>query len=232
MSTGQRPDPQRKKKPAPHATYFEVKNGGKEAAYKAGALHGVYGHRTHAHQPCCFTITEGKLSCTYCSDGLEPVWRGYVPLWDRDWVLRYVLIGEEMYPSVEQILWKEQVVVVRAKAAKSPLIVRSERTFVRNLPDAAPHNVEVKMLDVCLSLWKCERLTRWYEEKAAFSATTEVEPTKSVHATNRIVAAEVRKNRDKLLCEAVDEWAAEGRGNPPLRGPAVPHQNGKPPKKG
>lgn len=162
MGTGKAPDPKRGKKSGLHASYLNVKCGQKEACYKAGELFGCEGHRTHAHQPCLFAMTDGALQCGYCTAGLEPVWRGFVPLWDRDWTLRYALIGAEYYPNVEAIAHRSQCVVSRAKNPISPLVIREEMCLTRALPDRSPWTEPVNMRDICLALWKCDELTRWY----------------------------------------------------------------------
>lgn len=162
MATGRKPASGRKKTNQPHATNLKVPNGGKEAAYKAGEMHGVNGHRTHAHQPCVWDISEGELKCPYCEAGLDLVWRGYVPLWDRDWTLRYVLVNDEYLYSVDAIPIRAQVVVSRAKNPISPIVVREEKHGFKALPDTPPFNVDVCMRDICLLLWKNELLNRWY----------------------------------------------------------------------
>lgn len=162
MATGRKPASGRKKTNQPHATNLKVPNGGKEAAYKAGEMHGVNGHRTHAHQPCVWDITEGEMKCPYCEAGLDLVWRGYVPLWDRDWTLRYVLVNDEYLYSVDAIPVRAQVVVSRAKNPISPIVVREEKHGFKALPDTPPFNVDICMRDICLLLWKNEALNRWY----------------------------------------------------------------------
>lgn len=162
MATGRKPASGRKKTNQPHATNLKVPNGGKEAAYKAGEMHGVNGHRTHAHQPCVWDISEGELKCPYCEAGLDLVWRGYVPLWDRDWTLRYVLVNDEYLYSVDAIPIRAQVVVTRAKNPISPIVVREEKHGFKALPDTPPFNVDMCMRDICLLLWKNELLNRWY----------------------------------------------------------------------
>lgn len=162
MATGQAPDPGRKKHAHPHCTNFKVPNGTKEFGFKAGHVHGCYGHRTFAHQPCVLLITEGALQCAYCGSGLVPEWRGYVPIWDRDWTLRYAMIGETFFPSVDSIPFRAQVCLSRAKNPISPLIIREEVNLTRVLPDRSPWNEEVNTLDICLTLWQNVELAKWY----------------------------------------------------------------------
>src|SRR5262245_26285969 len=161
MSTGSRPEKGSLEKRTVHATYLKVPNGGMECGYKAGEMHGVVGHRTHAHQPCVRDITKGKLECPYCAAGLQPVWRGYVPLWDRDWTLRYVLIGKEYFETVDVIPHRSQLVLTRAKNPISPIVIRQELKLVRNLPDKEPWSSPVDMEEICLTLWKNAELEQW-----------------------------------------------------------------------
>jgi len=186
MSTGKRPKACPGVKPTIHASHLAVGNGQQERGYKAGAMHGVNGHRTHAHQPCLRDYTDGELTCPYCEAGVELQWRGYVPVWDRDWALRYVLVGPDVMESADCILRGEQITINRAKSMRSPLIVRAETCLTRSLPDKAPWNQEVNMEDICLLLWKLPALSLWVRTTRgrsdnALSLTTpaKVEPKKS-----------------------------------------------------
>lgn len=165
MASGKRPDPRRRKTSHPHASYLSVKAGEKRGAYMAGEIFGCYGHRTHAQQPCVNDITGGELQCPYCAAGFQPEWRGYVPLWDVDFALRYVLIGEEIFDSVDMIKARTKVSVSRAKNPISPLIVREDALITRELPNKVPYNESIAMLKVCLTLWKNPALTHWCESR-------------------------------------------------------------------
>lgn len=175
MATGKRPDPKRRKTAHPHASFLATKCGEKHPAYKAGEMYGCYTHRTFAAQPCCADITGGALECPYCLSGLDADWRGYVPLWDRDWALWYVLIGEAYFESVDVIPFHATVEVSRARNPISPLVVRQEQTMLRQLPARSPWKDDVNMLAICLTLWKCAPLTKWVEDNrplASASAST------------------------------------------------------------
>lgn len=162
MSTGKKPDPQRKKSSAPHSTYLKVDNGKKVGAYLAGELYGCYTHRTHSAQPCVSSITDDVLTCALCAGGLIPEWRGYVPLWDADWTLRHVLINEEYYESVNAISFRAKVAVSRDRNKISPLVIREEVMLTREIPNRAPWAAPVKMLSVCLVLWKNAELSNYF----------------------------------------------------------------------
>lgn len=177
MGRGQAPDPRKRKNTHPHATYLKVGNGCKEPGYMAGPVFGCYGHRTSAHKPCVELITQGELTCALCAAGWEAEWRGYVGIWDRDWTLRYALIGEDYYPSVDAIPHREQVVCSRGKNAISPLVIRTEKLLTREIPNRSPWDVEIDMLEICLSLWKDGPLAAWFtKQKTLKPAKTEDEP--------------------------------------------------------
>lgn len=162
MATGKRPDPRRGGKKHPPASNLKVPNGTKAAGYKAGEIFGCYGHRIANHVPCLTDVTDGALKCPYCPAGNVPVWRGYVPVWDTDFCLRYALIGENYFESAEAIKWGEAIEFERKKNPISPLMARPGVGFLRALPDRAPWNTPVSMLDVCLTLWQDDLLTRWF----------------------------------------------------------------------
>lgn len=162
MASGRKPDPRKKKSTVPHATNLKVANGKTEGAYIAGEMFGCYTHRTYASMPCMLDVTNDALPCPYCGSGVEQVWRGYVPLWDRDWTLRYVLIGEDYFASVDAIPHRTKVAVSRGKNPISPLIIREEPMLTRDLPNSHPWNVEIDALAICLRLWKNAELNEWF----------------------------------------------------------------------
>jgi hypothetical protein len=166
MASGKKPDPRRKKNVAPYSAYLKVECGKKFGGYSAGEFYGCYAHRTYATQPCVANITDDEMQCPYCVSGMEPEWRAWVPFWDSDWILKHVLIGEEIAPSVDAIPFRAKISISRAKNPISPLIVREEVAVFRELPATAPWLQPVNMLSVCLVLWKNAELTRWVEKHA------------------------------------------------------------------
>jgi len=195
MSTGRRPDPRRKKHSHQHATHLAVKNGERHPGYKAGELYGCYTHRTFAAQPCLSDVTNDALECPYCKASLIPEWRGYVPIWDRDWTLRYVLINEDYYATTDAIPFHAQLSISRAKNPISPLVIREEQTLVRKLPDVAPWKHQIAMLPICLTLWKVDVLTRWCNENnlLAMVSSKEAEVETAPKPTPVKVSAVVRE---------------------------------------
>ena len=176
MATGRQPDPKRRKTAHQHATYLAVKPGEKHPAYIAGELYGCYTHRTSHAQPCLSDVTNDALECPLCKGGLVPEWRGYVPLWDRDWTLRYVLISEEYFATTDAIGFHCKVSVSRAKDPKSPLVIREEVMLTRDLPNKAPWKDSVAMLPICLTLWKNAALVAWVNANKPLAAGAQTVP--------------------------------------------------------
>ena len=162
MATGKKPDPRKRKNAHPHASGLTVLNGEKFGTWKGGEIHGIYGHRTHATKPCLDSVTNGELVCPYCQAEIPLVFRAYVPLFDVNWAVRFVIIGEPIYEAVDAIPFRTQVLVSRHKNPNSPLIVRELTTMTRELPDRAPWDAPVDMLRICLTLWDTPALTAWY----------------------------------------------------------------------
>lgn len=232
MATGRRPDPKRRKTTHVHASYLKCGNGESHPGWKAGEVFGCYGHRTAAQQPCVSDLTNDELPCPFCTSGLEPMWRGYVPIWDRDWTLRYVLIGEDVFDSVDSIPHRGRLTVCRHKNPISPLVVRPEEkpVLLRELPERAPWTTPIDMLAVCLTLWKHAALTAWVEADRAKRPSDVEKPKRSDKKPfSPMVEAGARKftpvSRDKPQVDAVDKPLAEVFGR-------LASLNGKAPKKG
>lgn len=229
MATGERPAPRQHRSCQPHATNLKVANGTKEAGWIAGEMHGVNGHRAGTHQPCVFRITEGKVQCPYCVANLPLVWRGYVPIWDRDWALRYALINEEYMLSVDAIPVGSQVVVSRAKNPISPLIIREEKHGFRALPDKPPFNKPICTRDICLLLWQNDALNRWYADHDSRNMVADVATiikapivTKEEHSRNPL--ERLREAEEKHLRQQAE---AEENAGEVINRLLKPHKNGK-----
>ena len=233
MATGSRPDPQKRRTPFIHSSYLEVGNGKKEAGYIAGPIHGCYGHHHGAHKPCLFLVTEGELQCPYCSPSNDPIWRGYVPVWDRNWTLRHVLIGEEYFPSVEMIPHRAQVTLHRHKNPISPLVIEQQVSLTRELPDRSPWSAEVNTLAICLTLWKIHSLSEWYKanpHKLAAAEETEKRAKLSAEEKDRrplerLAAAQQKADREaeeqkaRILRTAQSVFKPAPNGNGAYKGP-------------
>lgn len=178
MGSGKKPDPRRKKFQAPHSTYLKVECGKTYGGWSAGEYYGCYAHRVGNTKPCCANITDDAMECPYCVSGMEAVWRAWVPVWDVDWTLRHVLIGEEIAPSVDAIPFRAKVSLSRHKNPISPMVVREDAKSVnRELPAVLPWAWPVPMLAVCLVLWDIPALTRWCEDKNLLALGAPAAPT-------------------------------------------------------
>ena len=231
MAKGKKPDPSKKKIQQTHASYLKVAPGKKEPGYKAGEMYGCYGHRTHANQPCVFDITDGALQCPYCGAGLVAEWRGYVPVWDRDWALRYVLVNEEYFFSVDAITIGAQVVMSRAVNPISPLVIREENGLTRKLPDHEPYSKPIDMLAICLLLWKNEPLNRWFNGQAAKGEVEQLAMQKAVKKTTETKPPEdpaVRLMRHEAEIRAQEALEEQKIGNT-INRVFTPNTNGKHP---
>lgn len=158
MATGRKPRKTAHEIRTPHTRYLQVANGATELGYKAGEVFGVNGHHVGTHKPCVHDLTEGKQQCAYCGSGFPLVFRGYLPVWDRDFTLRYVLICEDILESVDAIPFREQITMSRAKNKISPLIVRHERRLTRDLPVKEDWQKPIDMGPICCVLWKTPEL--------------------------------------------------------------------------
>lgn len=232
MATGRKPDPRRRKTAHVHASYLKCSNGESHPGWKAGEVFGCYGHRTAAQQPCLSDLTDDAMPCPFCTSGLAPVWRGYVPLWDRDWTLRYVLIGEDVFESVDSIPFRGRLTVCRAKNPISPLVVRPEEkpVLLRELPERAPWVTPIDMLSVCLTLWKHPGLTAWVEANRAQKPAEVEKPKRSDKKPfSPMMEAPARRftpvEKPKAEPESVDNPLAEVFGR-------IASKNGKHFKKG
>jgi hypothetical protein len=227
MSKGQRPNPQRRRGSTPHSTNFKVDNGKTDVGYLAGECYGCNGHRTYAHKPCHRFLTEGELSCPLCASGMVPEWRGYVPVWDRDFALRYALINETYLESVDMIPFGAQVVLSRAKPVKSPLVIRAaEDRLMRALPDKLPYNTPVDMYAICRLLWKDPVIDAWYATTHARDAgrAASAPPLNPTDFGPMYRAAAQRANEVSEQQRVNEEFAASVRRGAPTN---EPKPNGK-----
>lgn len=161
MGRGRRPDPRKRKVAHASSTYLEVPNKTKAGGWKAGEVYGLYCHHVGNTKPCADDVTNGGLECSYCKLGIDQVFRAYLPLWDRDYNLRHVLIGQDVFEAADRIPFRHTMTLSRALASRAPLVVNDEPLFVRLLPDGPPWNAPVDMLTICLTLWNDDPITQW-----------------------------------------------------------------------
>lgn len=231
MSKGQKPDPRRKKTSTPTATYWKVPNGGKETGYMAGECYGCYGHRVNHHKPCLKELTGGELSCPWCGV-VEIEWRGYVPVWDQDWTLKYALIPEDYLESVDMIPHRARIIGSRGAAKMSPLVIRAaEVPALRPLPEKSPYRDPIDMFAICRKLWKLPALDAWYASTHArdAGAVAGAPPLNLADFGGMTRAAAARLNERDGQAAVNQEFVEAVR-----RGalPPDPKPNGKPKPKG
>lgn len=180
MGRGRRPDPQKRKTVHQHSEYLAVDNKTKAGGWKAGEVYGLYCHHVGHTKPCVDDVTQGGLKCSLCEAGFDQVFRAYMPLWDREYQLRHVLVGEDFFEAADRIPFRHPLTLSRAASKRAPLRVSDEPMMVRLLPDGPPWDKPVNMLAVCLTLWKDDALSRWCMlDKTPTVSDTAVSPTKS-----------------------------------------------------
>lgn len=144
--------------------YLSVPNGGSAVAFMAGRPFGVYCHAVGKRsKPCRLLTTDGALSCAYCCKE-KPVWRGYVPLYSREYVRSFVVISEDYNEAVCEIPRFEQVKLFRAKVVTAPVVIRAENWRTTPLPPSQTREAEPDMLPCLLRLWKDEELAAWHRK--------------------------------------------------------------------
>lgn len=154
MSRSRRPDPKKGNGARAIWSYQEVGNGCSTVGYLAGPTYGVYTHYVGHTRPCRREFTNSTLVCAHCESGEEPVWKGYVPYYDRDLIRRFVLISQEIEESVEAIPLHAQIRIARAKSSKAAVIVRQENWTVKNMPYSALRAAGVDIEGALLLIWK------------------------------------------------------------------------------
>ncbi len=154
MSRSRKPDPSKGNGVRAVWSYQEVPNGSSTVGYIAGSPYGVYTHYRGATRPCRREFTDSLLQCPLCESGEEPVWKGYVPYYDRDFIKRFVLISREIEESVSAIPLHAQIRISRAKSSKAAVIVREEKWTVKNLPYSAYRAAGVDLEGPLLLIWK------------------------------------------------------------------------------
>ncbi len=180
-------------------------------------MYGCYGHRVHAHQPCLFRLTKGELNCKLCAANIALEWRGYVPIWDRDFTLRHALISEDYHESVDMIPFRAQVILTRDKPRMSPLVIRAgDIATFRSLPEKLPWSKEIDMYAVARVLWKNAEVDAWYSSTSGrqLSAVGEANPLDVADMSPMIRAAAGRANRmsdpASVNARAIDQWRKSG----------------------
>ena len=180
MATGRKPDPRKRKTVHQHSEYLPVPNKTKAGGWKAGEVYGLYCHHAGHTRPCLDDVTKGALECPLCTARFDLIYRAYMPLWDREYQLRHVLIGEDFFEAADRIPFRHPLTLARDANKRSPLRVSDEPMMVRVLPDGPPWDKPVDMLSICLTLWKDDVLSKWMVgNRAALEDVKKETPLKS-----------------------------------------------------
>lgn len=142
--------------------YLPVPNGAQAVGWIAGPTVGVWSHHRGGTKPCRHTMSDSALSCGLCADGEPPVWRGYVPLYDRDYCRRFVLISEDYEEAVRELTLHAPVKLQRGKGSREPVTIRFEQWRVQPLALGEGRNAAADITPFLLRMWKDAELEQWY----------------------------------------------------------------------
>lgn len=129
-----------------------------------GPIIGLQTHYLNSTRPCREDVTRGRMNC-YCKRmKLESVWKGYVPLIDRDGVHCFVQICDTYAELAYKVRVFSPVKVTRMTHRGSPYAVKED-----DWTDADPRSrFDFKRpFDVrpwLLKLWGDDELTKWLAE--------------------------------------------------------------------
>lgn len=189
--------------PVQNWKYLDVPCGGSAVGFMGGRYVGVWCHTVHKRsKPCRLRMSEGALSCPHCSR-LELVWRGYVPIYDREYVWRFVVINADYRESVGEIERFTQVKMFRGKQATAPIVIRAENWRTLAIPRSTDRTAEPELVPALLRMWKDDELSAWHYATAGAAPIGPVSPPDPpsppdapAALVNRVEAA--RRNREKL----------------------------------
>lgn len=162
MSISKDPRPGPRKNGHHHWDYLGCENGKSEVGYKAGPTCGVYVHDGRPSKPCRKEMTNGEITCPYCLTEDEPRWKGYVPIYDRDYQRRFCIISQGVRESVAEIPLHGQVRISRAKSSKASIIIRAEIWTPKALPLGDGRSAAADIEPVLFTIWNDAVLRDWY----------------------------------------------------------------------
>jgi len=135
--------------------------------FLAGPVCGVMTHYSGNSKPCRDRMTAGQLACPYCADKWEPVWRGAVPIYDREYVRRWLWITEDYYEAVSEIPLHAQVSITRDKDTHAPAVIRPDNWRLSALPPSKDRAAPVDLMPFLLRvLWKDAELWSFAAQEA------------------------------------------------------------------
>jgi len=163
MLTSRKPE-NRPEKKREYWDRLAVEPNAKHYAWVAGPCFGAWVHFVgDQSKPCCTMLTDSRVQCKYCSPGNKPVWRGYIPLYDSDYVRRFVVIGESYYEMASTLKHLEQVIVQRGKRKIDPVQIRPHTWRTAPIPATPDRQTPVDIKDFLVAvLWSDDALARWH----------------------------------------------------------------------
>lgn len=168
MITSQDPDPGSGNSLIGRWTYLAVKNGASYRGFLAGKPVGVWVHYTGGSKPCRKRMTNHKIACPYCADSIQPVWRGYTPIYTGEYVQMFVLISAEYLESVREIAPNAQVSITRGKGSREPVLVQAQTWRVTPLPPSSSRSWPVDLMPYLLrNVWKDADLLNYSDAQPA-----------------------------------------------------------------
>lgn len=211
MIRSQDPDPQEGCNRIGRWTYLKVANGGSANGFLAGKPVGVWGHHLGGTKPCRKKMTGGRHPCPYCSEGVALVWRGYTPVFDQDYVQRFVCIPADIKKSVDEIGEHQQVRMTRAKSSKAPVILRAEQWRMHPFPKAGAPKWPVDLMPYLVKyVWKDEVLAAFcagdspdlFGDDAAAVVVNRLSPADTLKRSTEVI-------RDQMVVRPADDPYAE-----------------------
>jgi len=155
MISGKPPDPRKRKSHIRKWDYEAPDNGKYLVGFIAGKPTGTWVHYCPFSKPCRLMMSEGKLTCPYCADGLEPSWAGYTPYYTPEYERKFVIIKDDLYEFAMELELHTQVKFSRAKDSKAPVIVKPFNFRLTPLPADPEREKSVDMMPFLLNiLWK------------------------------------------------------------------------------
>lgn len=158
------PRKQSRKKSVKRWEYHEVPNGSSVCGWLAGKVFWCLCHHVGHSKPCKRYLTKSELVCGFCEAGMEQVWRGYTPFYDRDYKRRFVLLPEDQEEQADEIRHLMQVRISRGKSMRDALVMRAENWRTTPLPESSERAFPIDIAPFLLQLWKDEELTSWCEK--------------------------------------------------------------------
>lgn len=146
--------------------YQPIANGASVTGWKAGQPVGVYTHFSGGTKPCRRRMTGSALVCPFCEANQSPIWRGYVPYYDPEYVRRFVLISEDHLEACEEIGHLSQIRISRAKGSRQPVVMSACNWRVASIPPSKDREQPVDLMPFLLKLWKDEELAKYASAQA------------------------------------------------------------------